>query len=376
MPLKLDNDKMTEREGAFFMSALVLAVTLFLMGLWGVLSIYNATAFSESPLRYAGLQLLWLCVGFVVLWSASAIPFEIFERQRWIFTGVAYAALVMVLFFGGRINGMRGWYDLGACLLQPSELAKPFFILSLIFLIRDLDASGGVRRVVFMFVITFLWCLPIALQPDFGTLTVYFLGFLIVFVVSDERMLLLVPGFLVGIAGAAWVLASKPYVYERVKAFLDPASDPTGAGWHILQFKYTLARGGLVGCDWGGALWSNAYLPLSYSDSTFASLTESVGFVGATPVIVGFCVLAYLCYKLSMLTCDESRRAFVFSIGMLVAAQAFLHMSVNVGLFPPTGITLPMFSYGGSSLVSTMLGLGMAVSAARPGSESYPVARE
>jgi cell division protein FtsW len=170
---------------------------------------------------------------------------------------------------------------------------------------------------------------------------------------------------LLGILGLIAVFFTKPYVLERILAFIDPLTDPTGAGWHILQFKYTLARGGLAGRDWGGAVWSNAYLPLSYSDSTFASLTESVGFMGAMPVIIGFCILAYLCYCLSLAVDGEGRRIFVFSVGMLVAAQAFLHMSVNVGLFPPTGITMPMFSYGGSSLVSTMFGFGMVLSAAR-----------
>jgi cell division protein FtsW (lipid II flippase) len=190
------------------------------------------------------------------------------------------------------------------------------------------------------------------------------MGFLIVFMISGERLLFLFPGIIAGLAGAVWIFFQKPYVWRRFLAFLDPSIDPRGSGWHILQFKYALARGGFSGRDWGGAVWSNAYLPFSYSDSTFASLTESVGFVGALPVIIGYCVLAYLCYRLSLSTREKSRRVFVFSVGMLVAAQALLHMSVNVGLFPPTGVTLPLFSYGGSSLISTMLGFGMVLSAA------------
>lgn len=348
-----------------FLSALSLVLSLFFMGLWGVLSIYNATAFTDSPLHYAGLQLLWLFIGFGVFWGASSLSFKFYERHAPIIFLFFYSALVFVLIFGGRINGMRGWYDLGFCLIQPSELSKPVFLFSLAWLFapeRDLTSS---RRLVLMGVLTVLWCAPIAFQPDFGTLTVYLMGVLIVFLVSGGRFLLLLPGLFIGMLGTVPVFLAKPYVFDRVLAFLDPSADPTGAGWHILQFKYTLARGGFSGRDWGGAVWSNAYLPLSYSDSTFASLTESVGFVGAMPVIIGFCLLAYLCYRLSLFADGESRRIFVFSVGMLVAAQAFLHMSVNVGLFPPTGITLPMFSYGGSSLVSTMLGFGMVLSAAR-----------
>lgn len=349
----------------FFAPALFLWLTLFMMGLWGVLSIYNATVFSESPLRYAGLQLLWMLVGFVVLWGASAVSFELYERYCWIFGGFFYAALVCVLVFGGRINGMCGWYDLGFCLVQPSELAKPVFLFTLSLLFANEKKLKGVPLVLWLTLLTSLWAFPIALQPDFGTLFVYLMGFLIVFVISGERLLLLLPGGIASVIAAAVVLVRKPYVLDRVAAFINPAADPTGSGWHILQFEYTLARGGFSGRDWGGALWSNAYLPFSYSDSSFASLTESVGFIGAMPVIIGFCVLAYLCRRLSSLPSERSRRVFIYSVGLLVACQALLHMSVNVGIFPPTGITLPMFSYGGSSLVSTMFGFGMALSAAK-----------
>ncbi|NOY74861.1 MAG: FtsW/RodA/SpoVE family cell cycle protein, partial [Kiritimatiellaeota bacterium] len=256
-------------------------------------------------------------------------------------------------------------YDLRFCLVQPSEIAKPVFLFSLSSLFAGKRGLKGARLAALMMLLTFFWTFPIALQPDFGTLTVYIMGFIVVYIVSGGKLIFLLPGFLFALAGSVWVFIRSPYVLERVLAFLDPSADPTGSGWHILQFKYTLARGGFSGRDWGGAVWSNAYLPLSYSDSTFASLTESVGFAGATPVIIGYCVLAYLCYRLSLLAKGESRRVFIFSVGMLVAAQAFLHMSVNVGLFPPTGITLPMFSYGGSSLISTMFGFGMALSAAK-----------
>ncbi len=336
---------------------------LFLMGLWGCLAIYNATAFSKTPFHYAGRQLLWVILGLIILWGSSKISFEKYEKYLWVIATLVYISLILVLFTGMRINGMRGWFNLGFCLIQPSELAKPVYILTLCSILKK--ELPPLKLFLYMSSITLLWCIPLALQPDFGTMLVYVCGFIAVYILANGKILYLIPVSLGTIPFAYFIYKTKPYIVARFSGFLDPAADPTGAGWHILQFQYTLARGGFSGQSWGKSFWSNAYLPLSYSDSSFASLVEAIGFAGTFPIILGFVALAFAGYRLSLKTKDPTRKIYIFAMPVLITSQALIHMSVNVGLLPPTGITLPMFSYGGSSLISIMLSFGMILSAAK-----------
>jgi cell division protein FtsW len=159
-------------------------------------------------------------------------------------------------------------------------------------------------------------------------------------------------------------LTKKAYLLSRITGFLDPGADPFGSGWHILQFNYAVARGGLFGSGWGNCLWANSYLPLSYSDSSFAALAEALGFIGSAPVIVGFGLLAWFAFRISAVSHDPFKKLFISSMMFMIVIQALMHISVNTGMMPPTGITLPLFSYGGSSLLSTMIAAGMIISAA------------
>jgi cell division protein FtsW (lipid II flippase) len=131
-----------------------------------------------------------------------------------------------------------------------------------------------------------------------------------------------------------------------------------------MQFRYAMAKGGLDGAGLGKAVWSNNYLPLSHTDSIFSSLAETLGFIGVLPIMIGFILLLYLTFSLALRAKDSFILLFSCGLVSLITFQAFLHISVNVGLLPPTGVTLPLLSYGGSSLVSTMLGFGMLISAA------------
>ncbi|OGV37226.1 MAG: hypothetical protein A2X48_12645 [Lentisphaerae bacterium GWF2_49_21] len=336
---------------------------LLLLGLWGCLAIYNATVYSNAPFHFALRQFIWLIIGFACMFCASKIPFSQYMKHAPWLAAAFFIPLVLVLFLGVRINGMRGWYAFGSVFIQPSEMAKPFYILVLCW-ISSLSA-GSLKKFMLLMMMALVWLLPVAAQPDFGTVIIYVFGMLAVYLISGGSYLMLVFPFLAAIPASIWVILEKPYVLMRLKGFIDPMADPTGSGWHIMQFHYTLARGGFFGVNWGNCLWANSYLPLSYSDSAFASLTEAIGFIGVLPVIFGFSLFAYVGYRLAERADSDFRRLFICSMTAMITFQAFVHISVNVGLMPPTGITLPMFSYGGSSLVSTMLGAGIILSAAK-----------
>lgn len=331
-------------------------VFIGLLGLWGALAIFNSMAAGGGEASFLTRQLIWLGIGMLVFWLAAGRRSSFYSRWRWIFNICFYIPLWVVLIpaIGHEANGMRGWFSFGWFYAQPAELAKGPYMLSLY-----LTATGKrPRRWAWLTALWLAWLIPILLEPDFGTALVYSCGFIIVYWCAGLPCKpLLATGALLTIP--IYAMCSVDYVSRRFVGFLWPDSDPGGAGWHVIQFRHTLARGGAWGAGLGESYWSSAYLPLPHSDSVFASLTECFGAVGVLPIIALFALLPLAVWRLSE-NRPPRQRTWIMAACSLVTVQALVHMSVNVTLLPPTGITLPFFSYGGSSLVGTCLLFGMA----------------
>ena len=347
--------------------ALAIYTTFFLMGLWGCLLTYNVYAYSPAPFHFAARQLVWLFLGLAVAVASAKIPFEWYESHVLPIALTAYASLLLLIPFGANLNGMRGWFDFKYCMAQPSELAKPVFILSLCAIAKRHDSQRRLFPVLSIAVA--LWIAPIVLQPDFGTTALYVCGFLLVYLLAGGESTPLLGLFPALVIAGGVVYFNEPYVAARIDSFLSSAN-VSGGSWHSQQFLRAMSGGGFSGSDWGNSIWSNNYLPLAHSDSSFAALTETVGFAGAAPVILGYCAIAYAGFRASRGFEHSTRGMFIRTVAALIAVQGLLHISVNVGLLPATGVTLPMLSYGGSSLVSTALCLGMMISAAERGNDN------
>lgn len=338
------------------------AITLF--ALWGCLLIYTAKALGNNPAYFAGRQLIWLGMGIAVFCIAAMIPFCYYEKYAALIFCFAMLVLVCVLIFGKKINGMTGWFEVGKDILfQPSEFAKGAMILFLSALTGK-NCWDGKRGISFLKVLlpALICCGLVLLEPDLGSALVISGAFLIVFFIAggDLKYILLC------VAGAAVTVVSflfvRPYAMKRITDFF--SND--GEAWHLRQFLYTLARGGWTGSSDGGALWANAYLPLPHTDSLYATIVEAAGFVGGFIVLGLFVLLGFLfCCMAQRDNISRSAAIYINSIGMLYLMQALLHISVNLVLIPTTGITLPLLSYGGSSLISTMIAFGIAFSAVR-----------
>ena len=165
------------------------------------------------------------------------------------------------------------------------------------------------------------------------------------------------------VAAVGFVL-THPYAMRRLTGFLDPESDPLGSGWHVRQFELAVARGQIFGSKLGNALWSNAYLPLPYNDSAFATLMETLGLAGGTVVVLLFVFLVAVPARAALVRpLPDDARLFAMGAVALLALQTLVHISVNLCLLPPTGLTLPLISYGGSSFAGCGLLLGMMLSA-------------
>lgn len=338
------------------------AITLF--ALWGCLLIYAAKAFGNDPSYFAGRQLVWLGLGCVVFCGTAMIPFRYYEKYAlWIF-GSAVLILFGVLLFGKKINGMTGWFEVSHDILfQPSEFAKGAMILVLSCIAGKKAWQGdNWRDFVKILLPSLLCCGLVLLEPDLGSAVVIAGAFLIVFFIAggDLKYILLCVGGV--IAAAVTFLLMRPYAMQRVMDFFNNDGD----AWHIQQFLYTLARGGVTGSSEGGALWANAYLPLPHTDSLYATIVEAAGFIGGLIVLGLFLMVGFLFSRLAQRgNLSKSAAIYINAIGMLYLLQALLHISVNLVMLPTTGITLPLLSYGGSSLISTLAAFGIAFSAIR-----------
>jgi|GEM_PF-591206 len=328
---------------------------------WGCWAIYNATRAGQGGHHFVARQVAWILLGALALVTCGNLPERFYRRWLpWICTG-AYVPLVLVLVLGIRIHGMRGWFAWHGYLLQPSELAKPAFVLSLAWVLDGAAAAQTSWRRGFLPAVGLagLWGLPIALQPDFGTLLVYLVTFLLVYWGFGGRLRHLLIGLAAALPAVGLVCWRYPYVLRRFVAFLSPDALGQTAGWHIIQFRRTLASGGLFGRAWEDGLWSTAYLPLGYSDSVFASAAEKIGFFGMLPLVVLILALVVYGHYYACRSRDRFRAAVIFGMTSMLVTQAFIHLSVNLGLMPPTGITLPLISYGGSSLMSSAIAFGI-----------------
>ncbi len=345
------------------------AFALVVFGLWGCLSIYASRALGESPLYFVERQLLWLILGTAAFFAAAAIPFRAYRsRSGWLLL-CTMAALLTVLLFGVEINGMKGWFRMGEkTFLQPSEFCKVFFILWLCVAAERRYRSEW-RRFLTMALPSGLLCLLVMRQPDLGTALLFFLGFLSVYWVAGGTLLLSLASLLAFSLGTTFFVILNPYALDRIMGFLDPGGGIARSAWHVKQFQYAMAQGGLTGSEAGCALWSNAYLPLPHTDSLYASIVESSGMIGGWIVILAFVLFAFGLALLSRRKgLSKTARCFIFCAGLLYVIQALLHIGVNSVLLPTTGVTLPVLSYGGSSLLSTMLAFGMICSASRSAS--------
>ena len=337
----------------------IIIFSMILLSFFGLLTILSSQSEAESPYYLVLRQLLSFGAATLLMFLCSALPFSFFRKNALLFSGVSLLAVLILPLFGTRINGMCGWFRYGSFSLQPTEIAKAFFLLGLVMLLKHFNKES--LRFGAGLVYTLLWIGAIVIQPDFGTSFIYFAVFLSLIFVSGLRWRWLLGSFIPAAAAAACFIYTHPYALKRLKAFLDPSSS-----WHLQQLELASARGGWFGSKIGQALWSNAYLPLPYNDSAYATLTETIGFAGALLVLLLF-VLLLAALSLSALRRDLTPESRLFAAGaaIIIGVQTLLHIGVNLSLLPPTGLTLPLISYGGSSLMGCGILLGIALSAAK-----------
>ena len=338
-----------------------------LLGIWGCLAIYSTQIAAQGDWGFLGRQVAFLVIGVPLMIACWNVPFKVYEKLMTPLTALALFGVIAVLFWGRTVNGMSGWFEpFPGVRFQPAELAKPIFVLAMVCMWRRIAPVSRWWALIAVTVITLAFAIPVAKEPDLGT-TVIFLGTMVIFLFLTGMKLwrFLCGAGVIGVVVGLLCWWQWDKVAARFAGLFYAASDPLGGGWQVRQFQLAISRGGWTGSKLGNTVWVENYMPLAHNDSIFAAMAETLGMLGSAILLVMIAVLIATLISLSERAAEGYRKLFIATAAFMLALQAGLHISVNATLLPPTGLTLPFISYGGSSLLASMILVGMALSAAR-----------
>ncbi len=349
---------------------LLLLVTAALV-LFGLVMVYSATSGSAAlgnanPLGFVERQVVFVIVGLALLFVVSRLDLE---QLRALAPTLVVTALILclgVLAVGERVNGARRWIAVGPFVFQPSELAKLALVVwTAAYLSRNRPPRTlkELARPIGLLVLFF--AVLVLVEPDLGTALTLLLVVGAILLVSGTRLPLLAGayGLVFGLAAiAAW---SSPYRRDRLLTFLDPWKDPTGAGLQNVQALISMGSGGVFGRGLGQCIECLHYLPEAHTDMMFAVVGEELGLVGVILLVAAFSAFGYAGIRLAISCRDPFAKRLAAGITALVCGQAAINMAAAIGVAPLTGIPLPFVSYGGSSLVVMLAGVGILLNIAR-----------
>jgi len=344
----------------WMLAGLVLAVCLL-----GILNIYSATTpykITGSP--YYIKQLYWMLFGILIALITCSIDYHILEDLSYWLYGFLILLLVAVLVIGRRSMGATRWLHLGFFNIQPSELMKIVVVITFARFFNNVNAVGGlsVKDMFFPLCVLAVPALLIMKQPDLGTATLVILIALSMTVYVGMRWSTIATFISVTIplAWLGWSHYLRPYQKSRVLDFLNPERSRLGSGYHIIQSKIAVGSGGLVGKGFlKGTQSQLRFLPEQHTDFAFSVFAEEWGFIGCLLLIMLY--LSLVLWGLNIARRCNDRFGGLLAMG--VTAMLFWHIVINmgmvIGMFPVVGVPLPFFSYGGTSMITSMVGIGI-----------------
>ena len=323
----------------------------------------------NNPYKYMLHQLLFAFIGFLLMYICSKTDFELYKKHANKILIGSFILLILVLIPGIGIvrNGSRSWFGIGPFGIQPSEIAK---IAMIIFVSKYLskydDYMDNIKEYSLPILLLVLFCfLLILLEPDFGSGAILVLSLVALIFTSKIKVSFFVKIGFVGVLGVVGLIIAAPYRIARILAYLNPWSDPLGSGFQIIQSLYAIGPGGLFGLGLGNSIQKHFYLPEPQTDFIFAIISEELGFIGILIIASCYIVLFYNVIKISLETKDLFGKYLSFGLILELILQTLLNLLVVVGLIPVTGVTLPFLSYGGSSLLTCLIMIGIILNVAK-----------
>ncbi|MCD6256454.1 putative lipid II flippase FtsW [Candidatus Aerophobetes bacterium] len=346
-----------------------LLIVVSLLCIIGVLAIFSAGApfgyidDNAPPYGWAMNQLKWLGLGVLFLFFASRLNYHFYKRFDRVV--ILFVILSLLLVFapklGRQIRGVHRWITFGSFQIQPSELAKLGIIIYLsCSLVRKKDRIisfiGGFLP--YLIIISLIFLL-VMIEPDLGSaLIIAGVGFVLIYAGGAKISHMLYVAAL-GILPIYFSISKIGYRKNRIIAFLNPESDPLGIGFQPLHLKMSIGAGGLWGMGPGKGNEKLFYLPTPHTDSIFAVIGEEFGFIGTSLIILLFLIFTWRGLKIAKRAPDELGRLLAIGLTCLISGQALINMGVATVILPTTGSALPFISYGGSSLLTSLVAIGI-----------------
>jgi rod shape determining protein RodA len=340
-----------------------LALTILAVSSIGFVMLYSAAGGDWDP--WASRQISRFAMGFALMIAVATVDIRFWMKAAYPFYALSVVLLVAVDLMGEVGMGAQRWLDLGFVQIQPAELAKISIVLVIARYFHGInhDQIGNPLYLVWPILLTLVPAFLIFKQPKLGTTLVVLATTAIVFFMAGVRMwkFILVAASAAGAVPVAWSLL-RDYQRQRVLTFLNPESDPLGAGYHIIQSKIALGSGGIWGKGLGGGTQSHLqFLPEKQTDFIFTMLSEEFGFVGGL-VLIGLYTVIVL-YGLAIALRARSQFGRLVAIGVLsgIYLNALINMAMVMGLVPVVGEPLPLVSYGGTSMLTLLFGFGILI---------------
>ena len=370
MARKLKSDKL------LFIATLALVCASLVM-VYSSSAVIGLEQYQQQPTPFLFKQATFALLGLALMQVLMRVDYHRYRQPPVIWTVLALVGLglIAVLIFGARLNGARRWFGIAGIGVQPSEFAKIaviFFVAAV--LERRMDRIDDLRYALLPIGLVLGGIVGlIMLQPDLGTaLSIIVIVCTMVFAAGINYRYI-VGLLLVSLPAAYLVLMSADYRRRRMTVFLDPWSDPLGDGFQVIQSLIAVGTGGVFGRGLMAGVQKLYYLPYPHTDFIFAVIGEELGLIGTTVVLACFCVIAWRGLRTAMRAPDRFGAFLALGLTAMVIVQAFFNISVVLGLLPTKGIPLPFVSFGGSSLLMSLLGMGILLNVSQHASPTHVV---
>jgi cell division protein FtsW len=337
------------------------------LALFGIVMVYSASAVTaaeqnQNQYHYVIKQGIWTAIGFGAMLLAMQFNYQRLRNRRIVYGLLAMTAVLLLAVFAfPRINGAHRWIRLAGFSLQPSELSKLAVTIFLAYFLEKRAGEEGslLRTFVPCIGVTGVFALLVVAEPDLGTALMLAVVCMVVCFTAGVRLLHLGMAAAPALIGVAGLLLFVPWRLQRLVTFLDPWADPRDKGFQVVQSLIAIGSGGLDGLGFAQGKQKMFFLPFAHSDFIFAVVGEELGLFGALAVVAVFGVLLWRGARAALLAPD--RFGMLLGLGLItgIVAQALFNISVVLSLVPTKGIPLPFISYGGSSLVPTLVAVGI-----------------
>ena len=370
-----------------------LFIAILILILFGILMIYSSSSIwanykFDDSFYYVKRQIIFFIIGIFLMLFISKVNYKIYYRKANVILLICFILLILVIIPGiGSIrNGSRSWFGIGSFGIQPSEAAKlGMIIFTSKYLTNSNKFLKSYKKGVFpILIILFLLFGLIMLQPDLGTGVILVISIISLLFIAGVNMKFFIGGGVIGIIGIIILIIIAPYRMDRITSFINPWKDPLGTGFQIIQSLYAIGPGGLLGSGYqiiqslyaigpggllgmglGNSIQKHFYLPEPQTDFIFSIVSEEFGIMGVILVVGLFSFIIYRGIKISLKCRDSFSKYLSFGMTFQLAFQTLMNLMVVIGMIPVTGVTLPFISYGGSSLLITLISMGIILNISR-----------